>query len=255
MPRPPVVAYVFGVTDPLVVQTEAALREPLQRAGAVPVSFPRATRPEDVDALLEHVDGVLLSGGRDMNPETYGAEPHAATRPIPLAHDRFELALVRRALDRGLPVLGVCRGAQVVAVACGGTLIQDLASERPGAIRHSWPWVELAPAPPGEHWHDVAVEPGSLAAAWLGGRPRVNSFHHQAVDRVPDGFAITARAPDGIVEAIEWTGDGTWAVGVQWHQEYMWRHDARHERPFAALVAVARERLQPRSTAGGSGLS
>jgi gamma-glutamyl-gamma-aminobutyrate hydrolase PuuD len=188
-----------------------------------------------------------------MNPETYGAEPHPATRPIPLAHDRLELELVRCALARGLPVLGVCRGAQVLAVACGGTLVQDLPSERPGPVAHSWPWVELAPAPPGEHWHDVAVEEGSLVAAWLGSRPRVNSFHHQALDRVPDGFSVTARAADGVVEAVERVADGVWAVGVQWHQEYMWQHDARHERPFAALVAAAEARRQA-SNAGGSRL-
>jgi putative glutamine amidotransferase len=243
---PPVIGYAHGLTDPLVTSTEAALREPLQHAGAVPIVIPRASRPQDVDRLLDLVDGVLLSGGRDVNPELYGAPPHPTSSPIVIEHDRLELALAAGALDRGLPILGLCRGAQVLAVARGGTLVQDLPSERPSAVRHSWSWVELVGVPPGEHWHPVDLEPGTLVAEWMDEVPLVNSFHHQAVDRVPEPFVVTARAPDGIVEAIEWRDAGQWAVGVQWHGEYMWQHDERYLRPFAALVEAARAHARSR---------
>jgi putative glutamine amidotransferase len=237
----PVIGFAHGLTDPLVASTEAALREPLQRAGAIPVVLPRGSRTEDVERLLDLVDGVLLSGGRDIDPSLYGQERHATVAPIAFEHDRFELALAAGCLRRGLPILGLCRGAQVLAVASGGTLVQDLPSQQPGGVRHSYPWVELATAPPGEHWHEVEVEPGSLVAGWLDGTRRVNTFHHQAIDVLPQAFAVAARAPDGVVEAIESCDRARWAVGLQWHGEYMWQHDDRHHLPFAALVEAAEQ--------------
>ena len=248
----PVIGFAHGLTDPLVTSTEAALREPLQAAGAVPVVIPRSSRVEDVERLLDVIDGLLLSGGRDMNPSAYGAEPHeTVVNTIAPEHDRLELALAARALDRGLPVLGVCRGAQVLAVARGGTLVQDLPSQRPSAVRHAHSWIDLATSPPGDHWHGIEVEPGSLVAGWLEGLERVNSFHHQAVDRVPEPFVVTARAPDGVVEAIESCDPQRWAVGLQWHGEYMWQHDERYRRPFEALVRAA-SGVNGRTTAAGA---
>jgi putative glutamine amidotransferase len=199
----------------------------IERAGAVPVVLPPCV--SDLEALISRLDGVCLSGGPDLDPEAYGSrERHAELGPTEPSLDAFELALARAALERGMPLLGICRGAQALNVACGGTLHQHL----PGH-RQSDPGCTTS--------HEVEVLPRTRLAGLIGaGVHAVNSFHHQAVDRVPDGFAVTARAPDDTVEAIERTGDGGWAVGVQWHQEYMWQHDARHERPFAALVAAAR---------------
>ena len=173
---------------------------------------------------------------------TTGEDRHAATKTIDPAHDAFELALARAALDRGIPVLGICRGIQVLAVADGGALTQDVAELHPGARMHTYAWGDLSTAPPGDHWHEVEVEPGSTAGSWFeGGNRRVNSFHHQAVASTGRRMSATVRTPDGVIEAIERTDGKGWAAGVQWHNEMMWRFDERFLRPHAQLVAAASE--------------
>ncbi len=163
------------------------------------------------------------------------------TRPIDPAHDAFELALARGALERGIPVLGICRGIQVLAVADGGALTQHVAEQHEGARMHEYSWPDLAIAPPGDHWHEVEVEPGSSAEAWFeGGNRRVNSFHHQAVARTrcpPVADRAHARRRDRGHRAHRRSG---WAAGVQWHNELMWRFDHRFLRPHTQLVAAAR---------------
>jgi putative glutamine amidotransferase len=140
-----------------------------------------------------------------------------------------------------MPVLGICRGIQVLAVAGGGRLTQDVETMHEGALRHRQRWQELALLPPGEHWHRVSAEPGSAAERWLaGGQPVVNSFHHQCVADVDGTLAATARSEDGVVEAIERVDGGGFAAGMQWHNELMWRHDERFLQPFAELVEAAR---------------
>ena len=196
----------------------------IERAGAVPVVLPPCV--SDLEALLARLDGVCLSGGPDLDPEAYGArERHAELGPTEPSLDAFELALARAALERGMPLLGICRGSQALNVACGGTLHQHLPGHRQSE--------------PGSHTtHEVEVLPDTRLAGLIGPGPyAVNSFHHQAVDELGQGLRIAARAADGTVEAIE--GAGGFALGVQWHAETL--ADARL---FEALVGACAPALR-----------
>ncbi len=190
--------------------------EAIRRAGAVPVVIP----PMDhgaIEALLDGLWGLCLSGGPDLEPASYGAAAHPALGPTEPELDRFEIALVRAAEARDMPVLAICRGLQVLNVARGGTLTQDLPTERPSEIEHRQPEAASTPT------HDVSLEAGSRAAECLGlTAPRVNSFHHQAVDVLGRGLRAVGWAPDGVLEAMEAT-DRTFTVAVQWHAESMTR--------------------------------
>jgi putative glutamine amidotransferase len=237
----PVIGYTIYFRDPHIDAVDRGLREPLQRLGALPLLLSRSTPVDDVGALLDLLDGVEVSGGYDVDPSWYGEQPHASTEPADAAHDAFELELVRQALDRGMPVLGICRGSQVLAVADGGRLTQDVATLHDGAGPHENDWVELALEPPGGHWHDVTVEPGSAAERWFRGGPRqVNSFHHQCVAEPGRRLRATVRALDGVIEAVERDDRLGWAAGLQWHNELQWHHDPRFLRPFEDLVEAAR---------------
>jgi putative glutamine amidotransferase len=193
----------------------------IERAGAVPVVLPPCV--SDLGALISRLDGVCLSGGPDLDPEAYGAhDRHAELGPTEPSLDAFELALARAALARGMPLLGICRGAQALNVACGGTLHQHL----PGH-RQSEPGCDVT--------HEVEVLAGTRLAALIGAGPvAVNSFHHQAVDRLGPGLRIAALASDGTVEAIEGPG---FAVGVQWHAEAL--ADLRLFKALASAAAPA----------------
>jgi putative glutamine amidotransferase len=186
----------------------------IRRAGAVPVVIP----PMDlaaVEPLLDGLWGLCLSGGPDLDPASYGADPHPALGPTEPDLDQFEIALVQAAEARGMPVLAICRGLQVLNVSRGGTLMQDLPTVRPSGVEHRQPHPASTPI------HDVTFEPGSLVAACLGLREaRVNSFHHQAVDRLGSGLRAVGWASDGVIEAIEAT-DTSFTVAVQWHAESM----------------------------------
>ena len=190
----------------------------IERAGAVPVVLPPCV--SDLESLIARLDGVCLSGGPDLDPGAYGAdERHEELGPTEPSLDAFELALARAALERGMPLLGICRGSQALNVACGGTLHQHL----PGH-RQSEPGCQVS--------HEVEILAGSRLAALIGlGTVAVNSFHHQAVDRLGHGLTIAAHAADGTVEAIEGPG---FALGVQWHAETL-----ADGRLFDALVSAA----------------
>ena len=197
-------------------------------AGGVPVLLPPV--PQAADAL-DRVDAVLLSGGRDVDPGRYGAAPHPATGLPHPDRDASELTVLRRALALGLPVLGVCRGAQLLNVALGGTLHQHL----PDVVGH-----DGHNATPGVFGDiDVRLDPAGRVAAAVGPHVRVRCHHHQAVDRLAPGLVATGWAADGTVEAVELAGPGTvppFVVGVQWHPE----EDATDVRLVRALVAAAR---------------
>ena len=237
----PVIGMTIHFGDARLDYVERGLREPLQRLGAVTVVVPRSTPVEHVDVLLDMLDGVQISGGADVHPSYYGEEPHELTEPIEPEMDAFEIALARGALERGMPVLGLCRGSQVLAVADGGRLTQDVQTLHQGAHDHAHDWVALAHEPPGDHWHEVVAEPGSGAERWFeGGAARVNSFHHQCVAGTGARLRPTVRTLDGVIEATE-RGDGLgWAAGLQWHNELQWQHDGRFIRPFADFVEAAR---------------
>jgi putative glutamine amidotransferase len=214
------------------VRTNAAYVRALEAAGVVPLVLP----PLDVahaGRALDAVSGLVLTGGEDVAPWRYGQSPHPALGAVNEARDAFELALTAAARRRSLPTLAICRGVQVLNVALGGTLVQDIPSQCPTALPH---------APDrgrGTRVHEIVVDSGSRLADAVGtGRLTVNSAHHQSVARVGDGLRVTARSPDGIIEGAEWEGDGWWAVGVQWHPEEMLETPEPWDRGlFAAFAA------------------
>ena len=162
-------------------EVEPSLRPPLQQFGAMTLVLPRQTPVDRIDQVLDMIDGCCCAAAGTSHPQHYGHERHELTSRA-RGGGRFEVELARRALDRGMPVMGVCRGIQVMAVADGGTLTQDVATMHPGATQHRNRWRELALDPPGDHWHRVQAGPGSAVERWLaGGEPAVNSFHHQCV--------------------------------------------------------------------------
>ncbi len=206
----------------------------IARAGGLPVILPPLP-PSFAASLLDAVDGLCVPGGPDIHPRLYGHEPHPALGPTEDELDAFEVALVAEALERDMPVLGICRGAQMINVATGGTLHQHLPACVEGALPHRQD-ADLAVST-----HAVRVAEGSRLAATLGDDvAEVNSLHHQAVDLLGEGLEAVAWAPDGVVEAIEGTGDA-FLLGVQWHAEGLVdRPEAR--RVLAAFVAAAAER-------------
>jgi putative glutamine amidotransferase len=193
---------------------QAAYVRAVADAGGLPLILPLGLPSAALRGIYDRLDGILLSGGGDLQPSTYGVTTSVALVDVDPQRDALELTLARWALEDGKPVLGICRGQQVLNVAAGGTLIPDISSARPEALDHRG--AARAPHAPG---HDVQVEADSYLAKL--GTPvslEVNSSHHQAVDRVARGWRVSAVAPDGIIEAIEAPGH-PFALAVQWHPE------------------------------------
>jgi gamma-glutamyl-gamma-aminobutyrate hydrolase PuuD len=206
-------------------------QESVQRAGGVPLLLDPFGSPT---GILERVDALLLTGGPDLDPATYGQAPHPKTYGVNRAIDDFELALAHEALDREIPTLAICRGFQLLNVALGGTLYQHI-PEHPGVEPHGRPG-----EPNGGRTQEVNVEAGTLLAKAMGAtRPVATCHHHQAVDKVGDGLRVVARADDGIVEGFERTDSGGWLLGVQWHPEDTSATDPANQRLFDTLVAEA----------------
>ncbi|MFN4180922.1 MAG: gamma-glutamyl-gamma-aminobutyrate hydrolase family protein, partial [Armatimonadota bacterium] len=206
------------------------------RAGGIAVALPRLELDE-VSAIVRLLDGVIISGGRDIPPDFYGAEPHPTTDTDETMRERakFEIALVKAMAEADKPVLGICHGCQLLNVAFGGTLIQDIPSQWASPLPHKLP---------DKPWftdHEVEIVSGSILWDWLQ-TPRiiVKSAHHQAVAKVGDGLKVVGWAPDRVVEAIE-ASDGKIVVGVQWHPEA--QLDAEHaQRLFAAFVQACKRK-------------
>lgn len=203
----------------------------IEAAGGVPLILPPLTSAAAISRCAALVDGLLLSGGPDLDPAYFNEEPRG-TGVISPVRDHFELALLAEVIRLGKPVLGICRGMQVLNVFAGGDLYQDIPSQYPEALKH----MQQAPAWYGTH--KVRLAPGSVLARLYGCTElRVNTFHHQAVRQVAPGFRVAAWAEDGLVEAIESAGPA-FVVGVQWHPETMWEKDDRQARLFKAFVAA-----------------
>ncbi len=209
----------------------------VQQGGGVPVLLPPHLGEEALAALWERIDGLLLTGGGDVDPARFGQERHPTVYDVAPLRDDLELTVTRRALEEDRPVLAICRGIQVLNVALGGTLVQDLPSERPGPIVHS------QTAPRHEPTHAVKVlGEGSRLGEVLGAlEVQVNSMHHQAIDRLGGGLREVAWAPDGVIEGVEMPGPG-FVLGVQWHPEELVGHDPGARRRFAAVGEAARRR-------------
>ena len=221
--RKPVPACTVAVTasirpdgDTSRVRLTAAYVTALENAGLVPLIVPPLSNDRAAAAVLDSVSGLVLTGGEDVDPARYGEQRHEKVRSVNPARDATEAALVEEAKARGLPVLAICRGIQILNVALGGTLVQDISSQVKTDIGHD------EDGPRDSRSHEISVEPGSLIAEAIGTEHlSVNSFHHQSVKRVADGMRVTARSPDGVIEGIESTDKRWWVMAVQWHPEEM----------------------------------
>lgn len=204
----------------------------VEMAGGLPVALPPLST-ENVDALLDHLSGLLLTGGPDLDPSTYGAAPHPELGPTDPVVDAFEIALCRHAYRRRMPILGICRGAQLLNVARQGTLHQHVPEFTNGTIQHRQSEIGTRTS------HEVRVAPDSSLAQTTGGGPvKVNSFHHQAIDRIGLGLRAVAWSEDGLIEAVE-EKDGRLILGVQWHAETLVA-DAEQLSLFERLVEATR---------------
>jgi putative glutamine amidotransferase len=203
----------------------------LRNAGAQEAVFLPELGDDDADNVLDRVDGLLLVGGGDLDPATYGEAATSTVYGVNASRDGCELALVRKAIVREMPVLAICRGHQVLAVALGAKLDQHITG-RPGLLDHGVPGTD-----DGARRHDVHVEPDSKLARALGTtRATVSSHHHQAVTTDEPDLRVVATAPDGTVEGIELRGSDAWIVGVQWHPEDTAGSDPAQQGLFDAFV-------------------
>jgi putative glutamine amidotransferase len=219
--------------------TNAAYIDAIQHAGGVPVLLPPSLSGPARTALWDRLDGLILSGGGDVDPARFGEERHPATYDVSAARDELELDLAGRALREGLPLLAICRGIQVLNVALGGTLHQDIATDPGSPLAHS------QSEPRDQATHAVKILAGSRLAAALGRLELdVNSLHHQAIKDLGRGLRAVGTAPDGIVEGAEIPGH-PFAVAVQWHPEELVGHDGAARQLFRAVVEAAALRARP----------
>ncbi|MGY3318255.1 gamma-glutamyl-gamma-aminobutyrate hydrolase family protein [Arthrobacter sp. TE12232] len=230
--------------DPRVAEANALFEyivELLREGGGEPVLLTAAVSDDGgLGAALESLDGVVLPGGGDLDPGLYGEERSGVCYDVNHAQDELDAEVARQAIDAGLPLLGICRGHQLLNVLYGGTLIQDMA---PGTVAHREPAPAHGAGP--WAWHEVAVQAGSKVAALYGGGSgavtvKIASGHHQAVARVAGALRVTAVAEDGTVEALE--HPDRWVVSVQWHPEALELSAAERLAPFRAFVEVCRNR-------------
>ena len=252
-------APIIGVTATLKEDLELAATRPLGSfvrvdldyvagvagAGGVPMVLPPITGA--AEEMARGIDGLLLTGGSDLDPAYYGEKPLPELGVILPERDAFEIAVLEHAVQRGVPVFGICRGMQVLNVALGGTLYQDLPSQlEDGSIAHrqqmpKWQWT-----------HEVEADAGSEVAKIMQSTDlRVNSYHHQAIKALADGLAAVAHASDGVIEAVESHDlSERWVVGVQWHAEAMRDTEGpEHRNLFEAHVAAAERHALRRAAA------
>lgn len=222
-------------TSPERAYVNSTYLNAIQQAGGVPVVLPPQLSPRSWERLAAGLDGLLLTGGGDMDPACFGEAPHPTLYDVAPVRDAFETAAARWALERGMPLLCICRGMQVLNVALGGSLFQDVGTEPGTTLTHSQKERRDQPT------HTVKVTPGSRLAEVLGADVvEVNSMHHQAVKELGRGLTACAWASDQIVEGIELPEHQGFAIAVQWHPEELIGHSDAARRLFAALVSHAR---------------
>ncbi len=207
--------------------------ELIARAGGAPVLIPVGYPLDKLKALRARLDGLLLTGGDDIDPALFGGQPHPKVSGIDAGRDSLEMALVRMAVETDWPFFAICRGVQVMNVALGGTLYTDIDDQLPGALKHGL-WGVYARD---YLAHEVRLQAGSRLETLMGERAGVNSFHHQGVQKIGAGLAATAWATDGLVEGLELAGH-PFGLGVQWHPECIPQAED-HQALFRAFVAAA----------------
>lgn len=231
-PAPPVIGittYARNAEDHFALP--APYIDAVRRAGGIPLLL--AHGEPQADALLDTLDGVILSGGGDLDPLHYNGTPHASIYEIDAERDATELTLVRRFVQRRIPALCICRGHQVLNVALGGTLFEHLPDHVGSTIAHRLDPDEAVP-------HIVTIQPDTRLAAMMGaGEASGISWHHQAIRIPAPNLAVTAYAPDGTIEAVE-HADHPWLIGVQWHPELSAATDSRQQALFNGLMDAAR---------------
>lgn len=205
----------------------------VEHAGGLPVLLPMLDDLSGLRELLPRLDGILFSGGIDLQPSLYGQRPHPAEDEPDTRLDEFELAIASWALEEDIPVLGVCRGMQVFNILLGGTLYQDIADQYPGALNHC-----RRDLPRNELTHAVAIEPGSLVERIMGQRQiSINSLHHQGLRDIGKGIVISGRAPDGLPELMEMP-EKRFVVGIQGHPEELYSGVPVYARLFRGFVCA-----------------
>jgi putative glutamine amidotransferase len=210
----------------------------VQAAGGIPLLLTPHFTPEVQAALWQRLDGLVLTGGGDIAPARFGEAPHPAVADVSPARDELEIGLTQRAVADDVPLFAICRGVQVLNVALGGTLVQDLPSEWPNALPHS----QKAPRHEPSHAVKVMGEGTRLGRVLGALEIEVNSMHHQAIKRLGKGLREVAWAPDGVIEGVEMPGEERFVLGVQWHPEELVGHDQAARNLFAAIVDAARRR-------------
>jgi putative glutamine amidotransferase len=214
----------------------------VRKAGAEPLEVSLEQSPEQLVRQLENLDAFVLPGSpADVDPSRYGATRHSKTKTLDPNRDTTDEAILAHAFRESKPVLAICYGCQMLNVHLNGSLIQDIRTMKPEALAHGH-----TDLPPGERKgdarHSANFEPDSRLASLNGElKAEINSSHHQAIERPGEHLRVVAQAPDGIIEAVEWTGDSNWVVGVQWHPERM-PDDPLAQRLFQQFVAAARAR-------------
>jgi putative glutamine amidotransferase len=208
----------------------------VEAAGGLPVHIPLIPRPDFIKQVLADMDGLLLPGSNsDVDPQRYGRNPHPQLGVVHPEKDETDLLALIEAEERALPLFAICFGAQVLNVSRGGTLIQDIVSQHPGAIKHE------QGAPRDRHSHEVRLVADSIAGQAANAETApVNSHHHQAIETVGRELVATAWAPDGLVEAVEDPRGDRFVMGVQWHPEIGWERDRFSQALFNRFIAEAR---------------
>ncbi len=233
---------LIGITLRHELETERfylarAYSEAVEAAGGVPLHISLIPKAEYVETILDKLDGVLLPGSAsDVDPLRYGREPHRKLGPVHPLRDETDALVLREVERRAMPLLAICFGLQIWNVVRGGTLIQDIESQLPEAIRHE------QGAPRGRRSHRVRLLAESGLAKLAGDESAlVNSHHHQAIETVGEGLRATAWTADGLIEALEDQRTDRWAYGVQWHPEIDWEQDAFSENLFESFIEAARQ--------------
>ena len=241
-------APLIGITTSVTVDkvperayVNATYIRAVQAAGGIPLLLTPYFTPEVQAALWQRLDGLVLTGGGDIAPARFGEAPHPAVDDVSPARDELEIGLTQRAVADEVPLFAICRGVQVLNVALGGTLVQDLPSEWPNALAHS----QKAPRHEPSHAVKVMGEGTRLGRVLGALEIEVNSMHHQAIKRLGEGLREVAWAPDGVIEGVEMPGETRFVLGVQWHPEELVGHDQAARNLFAAIVDAARRRAHP----------